>query len=50
MTGYRHESWHFRYITPAGTGLQRSYFGDVQQYMLEFLDANRAALEAKRLR
>ena len=50
VTGYRHESWHYRYITPAGTALQKSYFGDIQQYMLEFLDANRAALDAKRVR
>jgi D-alanyl-D-alanine carboxypeptidase len=49
VTGYRHESWHFRYVTPAGTELQRKFFGNIQQYMLEFLDANRAALEAKRL-
>jgi D-alanyl-D-alanine carboxypeptidase len=50
ITGYRYESWHYRFITKAGVLLQRRYFGDVQQYLLEFLDANRAALEAKRLK
>jgi D-alanyl-D-alanine carboxypeptidase len=48
VTGYRHESWHYRYITRAGTRLQKEYFGDVQQYMLEFLDANWKMLEEKR--
>jgi zinc D-Ala-D-Ala carboxypeptidase len=48
VTGYRYESWHYRYITRAGVLLQRKYFGDVQQYLLLFLYQNRAALEAKR--
>jgi zinc D-Ala-D-Ala carboxypeptidase len=50
VTGYRYESWHFRYITKAGTLLQRTYFGDIQQYMLEFLNENRAVLESRRQR
>jgi zinc D-Ala-D-Ala carboxypeptidase len=48
VTGYRHESWHYRYITLAGTRLQKEYFGDIQQYMLEFLHANWNTLEKKR--
>ncbi len=48
ITGYRHESWHYRFITKPAVLLQRSYFDDVQQYMLEFLNANRVALEAAR--
>jgi zinc D-Ala-D-Ala carboxypeptidase len=48
VTGYRHESWHYRYVTRAGTLLQREFFDDIQQYMLEFLHANRAILEDKR--
>jgi D-alanyl-D-alanine carboxypeptidase len=48
VTGYRYESWHYRYVTKLGTLLQRKYFGDIQQYMLEFLNENRAALESKR--
>ena len=39
-TGYRHESWHFRYITEKGTLLEKEFFGGIQQYMLEFLDAH----------
>jgi zinc D-Ala-D-Ala carboxypeptidase len=50
LTGYRWESWHFRYITKAGTLLQKKYFGDVQQYLLLFLEQNRAVLEAKRVK
>jgi zinc D-Ala-D-Ala carboxypeptidase len=48
LTGYRHESWHYRYITRAGTRLQKEFFDDIQQYLLEFLHANRGTLEAKR--
>jgi len=45
VTGYKHESWHYRYVTKPGALLQREYFGDIQQYMIEFLDRNRAVLE-----
>ena len=48
VTGYRHESWHYRYITKPGALAQRRYFGDVQQYFLLFLHANRAVLERAR--
>jgi D-alanyl-D-alanine carboxypeptidase len=46
VTGYRYEGWHYRFLTRAGTLLQKKYFGDVQQYMLEFLVQNREPLEA----
>ena len=49
VTGYRYESWHYRYITRAGTLMQREFFDDVQQYLLEFLHENRAALQARRI-
>ncbi len=49
LTGYRYESWHYRFITRAGTSLQKEFFEDVQQYLLEFLHRNRSVLEAKRL-
>jgi len=49
VTGYRYESWHYRYITKTAARLQKEYFEDIQQYLLEFLHDNRAALEAKRL-
>lgn len=38
ITGFRWESWHFRYIGKKACALQRKYFKDVQQYMLEFID------------
>ena len=50
ITGYRYESWHYRFITKPGVLLQRRYFGDVQQYLLEFFGENRGVLEAKRLK
>jgi D-alanyl-D-alanine carboxypeptidase len=46
VTGYKHESWHYRYITKPAARLQREFFGDIQQYMLAFLNDNRSALEA----
>ena len=50
VTGYRWESWHYRYIGRPAARLQREFFLDVQQYLLEFLHDNRAALEAARVR
>ncbi|WP_191017060.1 M15 family metallopeptidase [Treponema zioleckii] len=38
ITGYRWECWHFRYIGIPACQLQKKYFLDVQQYMLEFID------------
>lgn len=37
-TGFMWESWHFRYIGIQACELQREYFNDIQQYMLEFID------------
>ncbi len=48
VTGYRYESWHYRFITKQGVLLQKAFFGDIQQYMLEFLNENRSALESRR--
>jgi len=50
VTGYRHESWHYRYITRAGTLMQRRYFRDIQQYFLQFLSDNRENLVHARVR
>lgn len=36
ITGYIYESWHYRYITRAGTALERRFFGGIQQHLLEF--------------
>ena len=37
ITGYMHESWHYRYIGRTGTRLEREFFSGIQQYMLEFI-------------
>lgn len=39
VTGYRWECWHFRYIGKEACAFQKKWFGDVQQFMLEFIDA-----------
>ena len=46
LTGYRYECWHFRYITPAAAKLQRDYFGDIQYYLLLFINDKREELES----
>ncbi len=48
VTGYRYESWHYRYITRPGALMQRQFFGDVQQYFLEFLNEHRQIIERMR--
>lgn len=47
-TGYRWESWHYRWIGRDAAALVRSFFGDSQQLFLEFYDAAEADLRAKR--
>ncbi len=42
VTGYRWECWHYRYLGAQALEFQRKWFGDIQQYMLEFIDAWRA--------
>ncbi|MFZ4615241.1 MAG: M15 family metallopeptidase [Rectinemataceae bacterium] len=37
VTGYRSESWHWRWIGTGAASLQKAYFGDVQQYLMLFL-------------
>ena len=39
VTGYRWESWHFRYVGIPAVQFQAKYFGDVQQFMIEFVNA-----------
>ena len=39
VTGYRWECWHFRYIGKEACRFQKKWFGDVQQFMIEFIDA-----------
>jgi len=50
VTGYRYESWHYRYITRPGARMQREFFADVQQYFLQFLNDNRPVLEQMRVK
>ena len=37
VTGYRWESWHYRYVGPRVSGVIEEYFDGIQQYALEFL-------------
>lgn len=39
VTGYMWECWHFRYIGVEACRFQKKWFSDVQQFMLEFLNA-----------
>lgn len=39
VTGYMWECWHFRYIGVTACQFQKKWFGDVQQFMFEFIDA-----------
>ena len=39
VTGYMWECWHFRYIGKEACRFQKKWFGDVQQFMIEFIDA-----------
>lgn len=47
LTGYMFEIWHYRYITPSGTRLEREFFNGVQQHMLEFFSRHRSFLQEK---
>lgn len=38
ITGYKWECWHYRYLGIKACKLQKNYFEDIQQYMLEFID------------
>ncbi len=39
VTGFRWECWHFRYVGKEACKFQRKWFSDVQQVMIEFIDA-----------
>ena len=39
VTGFRWECWHFRYIGKEACDFQNKWFGGVQQFMIEFIDA-----------
>lgn len=38
ITGYKWECWHYRYLGIKACKLQKKYFGNIQQYMLEFIN------------
>lgn len=42
ITGYRWECWHFRYVGVEAVEFQQKWFSDVQQFMIEFIDAWKA--------
>jgi D-alanyl-D-alanine carboxypeptidase len=39
LTGYRWESWHYRYVGPELVHFIDTYFGGIQQYALQFIHA-----------
>jgi D-alanyl-D-alanine carboxypeptidase len=39
LTGYDWESWHWRWLGASATALQREFFGDVQHWLILFLEA-----------
>lgn len=45
VTGYRWESWHFRYLGIPAVQFQKKYFNDVQQFMLEFINVWKEEVE-----
>lgn len=44
VTGYRFECWHYRYIGIEACRMQAKWFNNVQQYMMELIDAYEKAL------
>jgi D-alanyl-D-alanine carboxypeptidase len=49
LTGYRYESWHFRYIGRPAAEMARGFFGGVQQLLLEYLHARAQKFAAARI-
>lgn len=41
LTGYKYESWHFRYLGRPAMEMERTFFGAIQQRMLEFWNTRR---------
>lgn len=46
VTGYQYEPWHFRYLGVPACTVQKKWFSDVQQLLLEFHARNAEALRA----
>jgi D-alanyl-D-alanine carboxypeptidase len=49
LTGYRWESWHFRYIGKPAAEMEKRFFGGVQQRMLEYLSIRGKDFAAARI-
>ncbi len=48
LTGYKHECWHYRYISRIGTKIEKEFFEGIQQYFLIFMNENREKLFYKK--
>lgn len=48
VTGYSWECWHYRYITVEGVRMQKEFFSDIQQYLMEFWHNHREELKEVR--
>ena len=52
LTGYRHEIWHYRYISRPAAHIEHEFFDSIQYYLLGFLSDNlehlRSAYTAER--
>lgn len=48
ITGYMWECWHYRYITKEGVILQKDFFLNIQQYLMEFWHFHRNELLSAR--
>ena len=46
VTGYKYESWHYRYIGRAAAQMEQIFFGGIQQHLLEFWNDTRGAFAA----
>lgn len=46
LTGYKYESWHFRFIGRPAAEMERTFFGGIQQHMLEFWQEKEEELAA----
>lgn len=46
LTGYKYESWHFRYIGRPAARMERTFFGGIQHRLLHFWRDARDGLEA----
>ncbi len=49
LTGYRHEIWHYRYLSRTGTTMEREFFSSLQQHFLAFFHENRELFESSRV-